>query len=246
MCVGIIQVRSAIPLVQSTTTYIYEDFKSRAGYSRIEIAKKKGDERMYSQAPYDRFTSTSILLFRNCCAPFALCISKDFILFLDALQNVLIPMTEHQLQSMLAEAGFESSELVQKQHNFSTFVALKATAPTESGSGGISKEDPILATSVEKVTGNTMPPTPAISPATSALDSFFDPDPDYLYTLLRHDAVQTLNAARLAFFREKVAAVEAAFFLFFPLQARHCDIHVFCFAIMFCVHRACLWTFVYA
>lgn len=43
----------------------------------------------------------------------------------EALENVLIPLTEHQLREMLHQSGFERLDSLMKQHNFMTFVALK-------------------------------------------------------------------------------------------------------------------------
>lgn len=44
----------------------------------------------------------------------------------EALENVLIPLTELQLRRMLNQCGFEMIDSLMKQHNFMTFVALKA------------------------------------------------------------------------------------------------------------------------
>lgn len=43
----------------------------------------------------------------------------------EALENVLIPLTESQLRQMLTDSGFEQVDSLIKQHNFMTFVALK-------------------------------------------------------------------------------------------------------------------------
>ena len=43
----------------------------------------------------------------------------------EALENVLIPLTEEQLRQMFETSGFERIDSLIKQHNFMTFVALK-------------------------------------------------------------------------------------------------------------------------
>lgn len=43
----------------------------------------------------------------------------------EALENVLIPLTEIQLRQMFHDSGFERVDSLLKQHNFMTFVALK-------------------------------------------------------------------------------------------------------------------------
>ena len=43
----------------------------------------------------------------------------------EALENVLIPLTETQLRQRLNRCGFETIDSLIKQHNFMTFVALK-------------------------------------------------------------------------------------------------------------------------
>ena len=43
----------------------------------------------------------------------------------EALENVLIPLTETQLRQMFQASGFERVDSLIKQHNFMTFVALK-------------------------------------------------------------------------------------------------------------------------
>ena len=43
----------------------------------------------------------------------------------EALENVLIPLTEAQLRKMFHDSGFERVDSLIKQHNFMTFVALK-------------------------------------------------------------------------------------------------------------------------
>ena len=77
------KVRSEDPVVQETTTRIYEDFKRRQGYSQDEISRKK-----------------------------------------EALDNVLVPLSEKQQIAMLKEAGFNTCEVTMKWHNFTTFVAM--------------------------------------------------------------------------------------------------------------------------
>lgn len=44
----------------------------------------------------------------------------------EALENVLIPLTEAQLRQMLNDCGFWAVDTLMKQHNFMTFVALKS------------------------------------------------------------------------------------------------------------------------
>ena len=43
----------------------------------------------------------------------------------EALENVLIPLTEEQLRTMLQKSGFERIDSLIKHHNFMTFVAIK-------------------------------------------------------------------------------------------------------------------------
>lgn len=44
----------------------------------------------------------------------------------EALENVLVPLTETQLRQMFQDCGFERVDSLMKQHNFMTFVALKS------------------------------------------------------------------------------------------------------------------------
>ncbi|MEM9137035.1 MAG: methyltransferase domain-containing protein [Cyanobacteria bacterium P01_F01_bin.42] len=43
----------------------------------------------------------------------------------EALENVLIPLTEAQLRDMLTSSGFRQIDSLIKRHNFTTFIALK-------------------------------------------------------------------------------------------------------------------------
>ncbi|MCG5059320.1 MAG: carboxy-S-adenosyl-L-methionine synthase CmoA [Limnoraphis sp. WC205] len=79
------KIRSASPLFQETITRHYEAFKTRNGYAKNEIERKK-----------------------------------------EALENVLIPLTENEQISMLQESGFEQVDSIIKLHNFISFVALKS------------------------------------------------------------------------------------------------------------------------
>lgn len=150
------KVKSNSAIMQDTTTWIYEDFKSRAGYSKTEITKKK-----------------------------------------DALQGVLVPITDADLQDMIARAGFECSEVVLKFNNFSTIVAYKSISTpnpksntTEYLKSELSAEPQSLA-------------SPGVVVSVSPLDSFYEDDPDYLYTILKHEQVQSLNVARRNYYLEK-------------------------------------------
>jgi|GEM_PF-101565 len=78
------KVTSPHPRIQEMLTRHYEAFKTRNGYARTEIERKK-----------------------------------------EALENVLIPLTESDQRQMLQRAGFEQLDTVIKLHNFVTLVALK-------------------------------------------------------------------------------------------------------------------------
>ncbi|MEL7034391.1 MAG: carboxy-S-adenosyl-L-methionine synthase CmoA [Cyanobacteria bacterium J06592_8] len=79
------KMRSASPQFQETITLHYEAFKTRNGYAKTEIERKK-----------------------------------------EALENVLIPLTESEQMAMLKESGFEQVDSIIKLHNFISFVALKS------------------------------------------------------------------------------------------------------------------------
>ncbi len=78
------KVMSPWPQFQETMTQNYEAFKTKNGYARREIERKK-----------------------------------------EALEHVLIPLTEVQLRQILNRCGFDAVDSLMKQHNFMTFVALK-------------------------------------------------------------------------------------------------------------------------
>ncbi len=46
----------------------------------------------------------------------------------EALENVLIPLTEAEQIQMLKQSGFESIDILMKLHNFSSFVAFKSSS----------------------------------------------------------------------------------------------------------------------
>ncbi|MGB3508308.1 MAG: carboxy-S-adenosyl-L-methionine synthase CmoA [Microcoleaceae cyanobacterium] len=79
------KIRSGCPQFQETITHHYEAFKTRNGYAKNEIERKK-----------------------------------------EALENVLVPLTESQQLQMLNESGFKQVESSIKLHNFVSFVALKS------------------------------------------------------------------------------------------------------------------------
>ncbi|MBD2461312.1 carboxy-S-adenosyl-L-methionine synthase CmoA [Oscillatoria sp. FACHB-1407] len=78
------KVKSPHPRLQETVTLHYEAFKTRNGYARTEIERKK-----------------------------------------EALENVLVPLTEQQQIQMLRDSGFEHIDTLIKLHNFVSLVALK-------------------------------------------------------------------------------------------------------------------------
>lgn len=43
----------------------------------------------------------------------------------EALENVLVPMTEKQIVEMLEKSGFDACQSIMKWHNFVTFIAMK-------------------------------------------------------------------------------------------------------------------------
>ncbi|MDX2216659.1 MAG: carboxy-S-adenosyl-L-methionine synthase CmoA [Oculatellaceae cyanobacterium bins.114] len=79
------KVKSPHPRLQETVTLHYESFKTRNGYARTEIERKK-----------------------------------------EALENVLVPLTEQQQIQMLRDTGFEYIDTLIKLHNFVSLVALKS------------------------------------------------------------------------------------------------------------------------
>jgi len=78
------KVKSPYPQLQETITRHYETFKTRNGYAKTEIERKK-----------------------------------------EALENVLVPLTEREQIKMLKESGFSQIDSLIKLHNFISFVALK-------------------------------------------------------------------------------------------------------------------------
>lgn len=78
------KLRSPYPQFQETMTRHYEAFKTRNGYAKNEIERKK-----------------------------------------EALENVLIPLTQMQQVAMLHDSGFAAVDSLLKFHNFTSFIALK-------------------------------------------------------------------------------------------------------------------------
>ena len=78
------KIKSSDLTIQKKVTEIYEDFKIRSGYSKIEIARKK-----------------------------------------EALEKVLIPLSQDKYEEIFQRAGFYHSECILRWNNFITIVAFK-------------------------------------------------------------------------------------------------------------------------
>jgi hypothetical protein len=111
---------------------------------------------------------------------------------------VLVPMTDGELQALFLEAGFAASECIVKWNNFSTFVAYKPIdSPPMPTSMPTSNAKATLA-DIAVTTPLSAPVAKLTVPGLAGpLDSYFDPDPDYLYTILSHQGVQVWHISAI-------------------------------------------------
>lgn len=149
--------------MQDTMTWIYEDFKRRAGYSLQEIRQKK-----------------------------------------KALKNVLVPLTEKDLERILKDAGFQEIELVLKWNNFSSFVAVKREyIASNKQQIEITNQSYLEDRSIGKDAGTSFDSVDVLCPA---LQSIFETDPDYLHQILPSSSLMDeLNAYRKQLFLSKLS-----------------------------------------
>ena len=101
---------------------------------------------------------------------------------------------------MLQHAGFRHVELINKNKNFSTFIAIKIT------DNGTPDQNPNLNNNYQtnKVISNSNVGSITANSPTPFMHKFFDVDPDYLHTLLGFNEIQILNRERLSFYNKKL------------------------------------------